>query len=69
MKKIRLLFTSLLFSLLFVFNSFADLAVEHVEMDYSKPGIICIIAIILVVLSVIGLIIFIKRKNNRDDSH
>lgn len=69
MKKAKLLFSSLLLSILCTFNSFADLAVEPIEMDYSKSGIICIIAIILVVLSVIGLIIFIKRKNRRDDSH
>lgn len=73
MKKIKLLFSSLLFSLLCAFNSFADLVVSGIPHKSSVAQdntlIICVIAIIVVVLAVVGLIIFIKRKNKGDDSH
>lgn len=73
MKKVKLLFSSLLFSILCAFNSFADLAVPGIPsrstVTQDNTLIICVIAIIVVILAVVGLIIFIKRKNKKDDSH
>lgn len=73
MKKAKLLFSSLLFSILCTFNSFADLVVPGVPsrstVAQDNTLIICIIAIIVVILAIVGLIIFIKRKNKKDDSN
>lgn len=73
MKKAKLLFSSLLFSILCAFNSFADLAGPGIPRSSTVAQdntlIICVIAIIVVILAVVGLIIFIKKKNKRDDSN